>query len=700
MPTVEEHVRSLLQAGQFSWLPADLGAPPTGAPPQHPQLAPGTGLRAPGMLAERRQLSDLVLYLDGSYQAEYERSGEIDEREFLTTDFGALASPRMMLGAGGASAAAAAGGGGGATPVQQHAPPGGAGAGATPVSAEHGGGVPMAAATAAAAMLAKPPLAPPPGLRRPLALGLQSPLPIMHLGPPAPATPITQAMGSVMWLHGVTRAAGAEPSAALQQLLDAAGPDAAAVLAARVREAADAVFGSLPPQPQPPARQASGGANGMAASSGGAASSGSSGDGSGGGAAAATAAPGAWQAGAPASLHASVAQERRQEGLQLYWVALEAMLRAEEARCGAAGAAALATRWAFHACLLALSFEMVAASYRMGALCFPAIPERLGLAPFDLTKIIPAFVRALPTMPRELKRHLFTVEEKVVECLGWQAGSSLYAVLRAAVGDEDATAAAAAGGEGKQQQGAGGKGAPTDGAPASDAAAAPDQQQQPARQQSLAADGSLPTTANSGSGAASGASQPAPSSSGSPSGDEPSSKRQRGTDGSAVPVAPPAPAPGAAAAPLPHALGPPPEAGGPANAGGGDPGARAVMHDFCRKVLKLSAFRLVAIRWEARAPPLPRRAAAPPPPHSAIQCAPALRGIATPSLHSFRRRPGLAPPLRRPRRRPPSEGLDFAPMERDDVLAAVHEVVSHALYSETHLLYGRHLDQARAAQGG
>ena len=39
-------------------------------------------------------------------------------------------------------------------------------------------------------------------------------------------------------------------------------------------------------------------------------------------------------------------------------------------------------------------------------------------------------------------------------------------------------------------------------------------------------------------------------------------------------------------------------------------------------------------------------------------------------------------------------------MERDEVLTAVHDVVTHALYCETHLFYGRHLDQVRAGGGG
>jgi hypothetical protein len=68
--------------------------------------------------------------------------------------------------------------------------------------------------------------------------------------------------------------------------------------------------------------------------------------------------------------------------------------------CHAVLSGALLTRWPFHQCLLACSFEVVAASYRMGLLPFPAIPSRLGLKPFDLCKMIGPFVKAEPTLPR------------------------------------------------------------------------------------------------------------------------------------------------------------------------------------------------------------------------------------------------------------------------------------------------------------
>ncbi len=101
------------------------------------------------------------------------------------------------------------------------------------------------------------------------------------------------------------------------------------------------------------------------------------------------------------------------QALKLYWHVLESMLRSEERSSGVAGIASLVTRWSFHQCLLACSFEILVACYRMGSLSFPKVAERLRLQPFDMTKMIAPFVHCEPSLPRELKHHLFTIEEKV-----------------------------------------------------------------------------------------------------------------------------------------------------------------------------------------------------------------------------------------------------------------------------------------------
>ena len=63
------------------------------------------------------------------------------------------------------------------------------------------------------------------------------------------------------------------------------------------------------------------------------------------------------------------------------------------------------------------------------SLTFPSVLERLNLKAFDLCKVIETFVRHEPLLPRELKRHLFNIEEKMLESLVWERGSSLYPKL-------------------------------------------------------------------------------------------------------------------------------------------------------------------------------------------------------------------------------------------------------------------------------
>lgn len=53
------------------------------------------------------------------------------------------------------------------------------------------------------------------------------------------------------------------------------------------------------------------------------------------------------------------------QGLKLYYRVLESMLKAEEARTGRNNFTLLLRNNIFHKCLLACSFEMVAASYRI-----------------------------------------------------------------------------------------------------------------------------------------------------------------------------------------------------------------------------------------------------------------------------------------------------------------------------------------------
>ena len=93
---------------------------------------------------------------------------------------------------------------------------------------------------------------------------------------------------------------------------------------------------------------------------------------------------------------------------------------------------ALAGSSRFVRAVLACAMEVVVASYKTATLKFPAIPRLLGLDAFDVVGIIEPFVRADPTMPREVKKHFNAIEERVMETMAWQRGSSLFGFMRAA----------------------------------------------------------------------------------------------------------------------------------------------------------------------------------------------------------------------------------------------------------------------------
>ncbi|KAI7979659.1 Retinoblastoma-related protein [Camellia lanceoleosa] len=98
------------------------------------------------------------------------------------------------------------------------------------------------------------------------------------------------------------------------------------------------------------------------------------------------------------------AEQQRLEALKLYYRVLQAMCTAE----------AEFLHW-FHRCMLACSVEL-----------------RTGITAFDLSKIIGSFIRHEKSLPRELKRHLNSLEEQLLESMVWEKGFSMYNSLTVA----------------------------------------------------------------------------------------------------------------------------------------------------------------------------------------------------------------------------------------------------------------------------
>ena len=62
-------------------------------------------------------------------------------------------------------------------------------------------------------------------------------------------------------------------------------------------------------------------------------------------------------------------------------------------------------------------------------LAFPAVLDRLALAPFDVAKLVHPFQAAAPALPAELNRHLFLLEERILEVCVQGSGYRLRSTI-------------------------------------------------------------------------------------------------------------------------------------------------------------------------------------------------------------------------------------------------------------------------------
>lgn len=120
------------------------------------------------------------------------------------------------------------------------------------------------------------------------------------------------------------------------------------------------------------------------------------------------------------------AHERKMEALKLYYKVLKEICLAESRLLNHNNLTPLLSNERFHRCLLACAAELVLATHKTVILMFPAVLDRTGLTAFDMSKVIETFIRYEETLPRELKRHLNSLEERLLESMAWERGSSLY----------------------------------------------------------------------------------------------------------------------------------------------------------------------------------------------------------------------------------------------------------------------------------
>ncbi|KAJ1275719.1 hypothetical protein BS78_05G157600 [Paspalum vaginatum] len=199
-------------------------------------------------------------------------------------------------------------------------------------------------------------------------------------------TPVTSAMTTAKWLREVISSLPEKPSSKLQQFLSSCDRDLTNDVTKRVSIILEAIFPSKSSVDR-------GGSIGLNCAN---------------------------------AFDIPWAEARKMEASKLYYRVLEAICRAELQNSSVNNLTPLLSNERFHRCLIACSAELVLATHKTVIMMFPAVLESTGLTAFDLSKIIENFVRHEETLPRELKRHLNSLEEQLLESMAWEKGSSLY----------------------------------------------------------------------------------------------------------------------------------------------------------------------------------------------------------------------------------------------------------------------------------
>uniref|UniRef100_A0A8C3B304 Retinoblastoma 1 n=1 Tax=Cyclopterus lumpus TaxID=8103 RepID=A0A8C3B304_CYCLU len=126
--------------------------------------------------------------------------------------------------------------------------------------------------------------------------------------------------------------------------------------------------------------------------------------------------------------------QRFKLGVRLYYKIMEAMLKSEEKRLSVQNFSKLLNDSTFHTSLLACALEVVMATYGGGSfetdLCFPWILDVVDLPAFDFYKVIESFIKAEPTLSKDIVKHLETCENLIMERIAWRTDSPLFELLK------------------------------------------------------------------------------------------------------------------------------------------------------------------------------------------------------------------------------------------------------------------------------
>ncbi|XP_063058828.1 retinoblastoma-associated protein [Engraulis encrasicolus] len=131
------------------------------------------------------------------------------------------------------------------------------------------------------------------------------------------------------------------------------------------------------------------------------------------------------------------ANQRFALGVRLYYRVMESLLKSEEKRLSVQNFSKLLNDSTFHSSLLACALEVVMATYGSGLatdtdLSFPWLLGVFQLHGFDFYKVIESFIKAEPSLNRDIVKHLERCEHMIIETIAWRTNSPLFELLQQA----------------------------------------------------------------------------------------------------------------------------------------------------------------------------------------------------------------------------------------------------------------------------
>ncbi|XP_075055797.1 retinoblastoma-associated protein [Mixophyes fleayi] len=135
-----------------------------------------------------------------------------------------------------------------------------------------------------------------------------------------------------------------------------------------------------------------------------------------------------------------IGYQRYKVGVRLHYRVMESMLKSEEERLSMHNFSKLLNNEIFHTCLLACAVEVVMATYGRNlfqsqsnpetAISFPWILRVFDQKAFDFYKVIESFIKAEPSLTKDMIKHLEHCEYMIMECLAWQSDSPLFDLIK------------------------------------------------------------------------------------------------------------------------------------------------------------------------------------------------------------------------------------------------------------------------------